>query len=208
MVKKLVKSLLTFCDLNEPPTGLPLSLTLTSLRENRAVNPWSNVAEDVSLSIHIANAIISSCLYIMTKTTVCAGMDDGVRNVIGGMMKEYMTALPAVWLSVAIDCARVSQSDLYLDSDEYNTSTNGGGSGQENTHNYEGYASPGLDDPYFGLDPYFTNGRADTNPLRGGLTYGSRVEVQLLKRKFDMAMPIVVGAFTASPSFKREVCVV
>ena len=179
VARRLIKSLLAFCEFDKSEeTNQKCSLN----QLKRLLKTSSHTSEEASTCYHIFGATIAARLLILASNNdiECSLANDTVNAAIISIIDENKEILSSVWMSIAIDSIRISQSDLFYEKNLSNLSD--------------------LEISSIILDAKNT----DNHPIRGGFTFSSTTNLARLKAHFDLALPFIVVAYSLKSMTKSD----
>ena len=175
ILRRLLKTLLSFCDESNLSQQFNNS---SSLQLKRLLKLSAFVSENVSTSCHLAGATIAAKLVLLSTPELSgfgSAMKENARQTVSNGLQESINLLSSIWMTIAIDFARLAALFPSLNADLASTSS----------------ASMSFDDSENNMDEV-------NHPLRGGITYSPFADIPTLSHRFNDSLPFVLCAFLSS----------
>ena len=174
IIRRLLKSLLSFCDEN----NVLQQFNVTSLQLKRLLKQSAFVSENVSTSCHLAGATIAAKLVLLSTPELSdfgSAIKVNARQTISHALQESLPLLSSIWMTIAIDCARLAPISTSMSTGMMSISS----------------TSSSFDEADSSIDE-------QSHPLRGGITFSPFADIPSLSHRFNDSLPFVLSAFLSS----------
>eukprot|EP00597_Dinobryon_sp_UTEXLB2267_P010556 CAMPEP_0170100882 /NCGR_PEP_ID=MMETSP0020_2-20130122/1920_1 /TAXON_ID=98059 /ORGANISM="Dinobryon sp., Strain UTEXLB2267" /LENGTH=1231 /DNA_ID=CAMNT_0010323857 /DNA_START=190 /DNA_END=3886 /DNA_ORIENTATION=+ len=181
-IKRMIKTLLSFCD----DSNIYQPLDESTLQSRRLLKVSTVTSEDVSTASHLSGAVVAANLFVLAVKELSQSgvhIKESIREIVLSAIQGYLPILSSVWLTATIDCARLAQMSLLQLSDGMASSWIG---------------SVQTDAGITGLI------EDESNPLRGGMMYSPFFDIALVSRRFESALPYFIIAYSALPVIRSD----